>query len=109
MVVVDGVCVSWGVVSGLIWVACVAFSGAVKALLTEVYVNPTNLGFCLNSASECPDKYHRSVINSFVKRTSLTVPPGLQPTQNSKESATSSQIAGTPGVKLTKSYAATHG
>ncbi|XP_076059521.1 uncharacterized protein LOC143036158 [Oratosquilla oratoria] len=35
---------------------------------TEVYVKPTNLGFCLNGASECPERYRRSVINSFVKR-----------------------------------------
>ena len=35
---------------------------------TEVYVKSTNLGFCLNAASECPEKYRRSVINSFVKR-----------------------------------------
>ena len=35
---------------------------------TEVFVKATNLGFCLNAASECPDKYRRSVINSFVKR-----------------------------------------
>lgn len=35
---------------------------------TEVYVKSTNLGFCLNAASECPQKYRRSVINSFVRR-----------------------------------------
>lgn len=35
---------------------------------TEVFVKSTNLGFCLNAASECPEKYRRSVINSFVKR-----------------------------------------
>ena len=35
---------------------------------TEVYVKATNLGFCLNGASECPERYRRSVINSFVKR-----------------------------------------
>ena len=35
---------------------------------TEVYVKPTNLGFCLNASSECPEKYRRSVIDSFVKR-----------------------------------------
>ncbi|XP_045116825.1 uncharacterized protein LOC123507729 [Portunus trituberculatus] len=35
---------------------------------TEVYVKSTNLGFCLNAASECPEKYRRSVINSFVKQ-----------------------------------------
>ena len=35
---------------------------------TQVYVKETNLGFCLNAASECPDRYRRSVINSFVKR-----------------------------------------
>ena len=35
---------------------------------TSVYVKDTNLGFCLNGKSECPDKYRRSVVNSFVKR-----------------------------------------
>lgn len=35
---------------------------------TEVYVKSTNLGFCLNGASECPEKYLLSVINSFVRR-----------------------------------------
>ena len=35
---------------------------------TEVYVKSTNLGFCLNAASECPERYRRSVINAFVKR-----------------------------------------
>ena len=35
---------------------------------TEVYVKETNLGFCLNGNSECPQKYKLSVINSFVRR-----------------------------------------
>ena len=35
---------------------------------TEVYVKSTNLGFCLNGASECPERYRRSVINAFVRR-----------------------------------------
>ncbi|XP_050717411.1 uncharacterized protein LOC126999050 [Eriocheir sinensis] len=35
---------------------------------TEVYVKATNFGFCLNGASECPERYRRSVISAFVKR-----------------------------------------
>ncbi|XP_076039454.1 uncharacterized protein LOC143024525 [Oratosquilla oratoria] len=35
---------------------------------TEVYTKSTNLGFCLNGESECPEQYRRSVINAFVKR-----------------------------------------
>ena len=35
---------------------------------TSVYVKSTNLGFCLNGNSDCPEKYKRSVINAFVKR-----------------------------------------
>ena len=47
---------------------------------TEVYVKSTNLGFCLNGASECPQKYHRSVINSFVRRalTHSTTTPSIK-------------------------------
>ena len=39
-----------------------------ESFKTTVYVKSTNLGFCLNASSECPEKYQMSVINSFVKR-----------------------------------------
>lgn len=35
---------------------------------TEVYVKATNLGFCLNGASECSERYRHSIISAFVKR-----------------------------------------
>ena len=35
---------------------------------TEVYVKKTNLGFCLNGKSECPERFKRSVIRAFVNR-----------------------------------------
>ena len=35
---------------------------------TGVHVKATNLGFCLNGTSECPERYRRSVISAFVKR-----------------------------------------
>ncbi|XP_076031965.1 uncharacterized protein LOC143019869 [Oratosquilla oratoria] len=35
---------------------------------TEVYVKDVSLDFRLNGASVCPEKYRRSVVNSFVKR-----------------------------------------
>ena len=34
----------------------------------EVYRKPTNLGLCMNGNSECPSRYKRSVINSFLIR-----------------------------------------
>ena len=35
---------------------------------TSVYAKPTNNGVCMNGKSECPDRYKRSVIYSYVKR-----------------------------------------
>ena len=32
---------------------------------SEVYHKPTNIGMLLNSHSECPEKYHNSVINTY--------------------------------------------
>ncbi|XP_069179090.1 uncharacterized protein [Procambarus clarkii] len=35
---------------------------------TAVYAKETNTGMCLNSNSDCPDRYKRSVINAYVDR-----------------------------------------
>ena len=35
---------------------------------TKVYKKPTNMGLCLNGLSECPDRYRRSAINSYIRR-----------------------------------------
>jgi len=35
---------------------------------TTVYVKDTNKGLCLNGESECPERYHRSTINAYVRR-----------------------------------------
>ena len=35
---------------------------------TTVYTKKTNTGMCMNGNSECPDRYKRSVIVSYVKR-----------------------------------------
>ena len=35
---------------------------------TTVYTKKTNTGMCMNASSECPDRYKRSVIVSYVKR-----------------------------------------
>ena len=35
---------------------------------TSVFIKPTNNGACLNGDSECPDRYKRSVINSYLLR-----------------------------------------
>ena len=35
---------------------------------SNVYVKPTDNGICLNGKSECPDRYKRNVVLSFVKR-----------------------------------------
>ena len=34
---------------------------------TSVYIKPTNNGLCMNGSSECPDRYKRSVILSYVR------------------------------------------
>ena len=36
--------------------------------ISTVYAKKTNLGFCLNAASECPKRYLNSVITSYVNR-----------------------------------------
>ena len=40
----------------------------VNKFISTVYVKKTNLGFCLNAASECPKRYLNSVINSYINR-----------------------------------------
>ena len=35
---------------------------------SKVYVKPTDNGVCLNGKSECPERYKRTVVLSFVKR-----------------------------------------
>ena len=35
---------------------------------SKVYVKPTDNGICLNGKSECPERYKRTVVLSFVKR-----------------------------------------
>ena len=35
---------------------------------TTVYTKPTNLGLCLNGKSECPRRYLRSVVSTYVRR-----------------------------------------
>ena len=35
---------------------------------SKVYVKPTDNGICLNGKSECPDRYKKTVVLSFVKR-----------------------------------------
>ena len=39
-----------------------------KKFHTTVYTKKTNMGLCLNAASECPDRYTNSVINSYINR-----------------------------------------
>ena len=36
--------------------------------IASVYTKETNTGMCLNAKSECPDRYKRSVITSYVNR-----------------------------------------
>ena len=36
--------------------------------ITSVYTKSTNLGFCMNGKSECPERYRKSVINAYVRR-----------------------------------------
>ena len=39
-----------------------------KGFATQVYVKPTNTGLCLNGDSECPQRYLRTTINSYIRR-----------------------------------------
>ena len=41
---------------------------------TEVYIKPTNVGKCLNAKGECPEKYKRSVVATYVRRALSAVP-----------------------------------
>ena len=40
----------------------------INKFITTVYTKKTNVGMCLNAASECPKRYMKSVINSYVNR-----------------------------------------
>ena len=35
---------------------------------TNVYTKETNVGICMNGSGECPDRYKRSVIDAYVRR-----------------------------------------
>ena len=39
-----------------------------ESFSSKVYVKPTDNGICLNGKSECPDRYKKTVVLSFVKR-----------------------------------------
>ncbi|MPC79907.1 hypothetical protein E2C01_074463 [Portunus trituberculatus] len=39
-----------------------------EKLITTVYTKPTNLGYCLNGRSECPQKYKNSTIGTYIRR-----------------------------------------
>ena len=46
----------------------IAIDGQTDTYVTSVYRKPTDTGRCLNSISECPERYKVSVIRTFLRR-----------------------------------------
>ena len=46
----------------------VAITQCDNKIITDVYRKPTDMGKCINAASECPQRYKTSVIRSYIRR-----------------------------------------
>ena len=46
----------------------VLVTASINGFTTTVYVKDTNPGLCMNGNSECPERYRRSTISSYIRR-----------------------------------------